>query len=652
MRTHFAPRRRKPGRKPGPVCVEPLETRDLLTTLSLNSAGPLSSVIVGSDGSFQVQLAGSSGGQVYPGTSTPGDAGLFLRQQDGTIDGFDLLGRSGQTESRTQQTRSQGLHVLSYGRTDPTGALQTTLIGDNQGDGNTLGNRFQTIEVVTYRPGDAWFRVDTTVVNLGSSTLKLDAFLAADLQLAGSDLGVGYRDLATGAVGGLSLSGRQRGFVQANPTGGPAASHFQAGPYQEIWQIIGAGAGVSLNDTVNLPVGGSPFNGDPATVDNGVGLQWQALPISPGAAARFSAFWAFGSTGPVKTEPAPTASTRNLAAAPGAAQTFTVAQFGLPAGTTNPQGYQALIVWGDGSLPQYGTIQPQGSSYIVTAKHTYSTVGQFPVSVSIVGPGGGATVVKTAATVATPTLTLTGTLAASSDHGSSASDGITNDTSPVFQGQGTAGGTVRLVAQSDAGQALSLGSTTVNAQGNWSLKTIGDLPDGSYTILATVQLGSSQKTATLMGADHPLVIDTQGPNISGFSANIRQGQITLTLTDTASGLDLSSATIGPTAKLLLVLGKTIRTPTLKTTLNQGATTAVANLTLQTRPKTPLGRLFALQFAGSLQDRAGNKLDGTFLGTFPTGPSQPGTPFQVVVRTDSAQVKSISTWDGNRKTLTG
>ncbi len=637
---------------------ENLESRCLLSTLSLNSAGPLSSVTVGSDGSFQVQLStpGTSGGQVYPGTGTPGDAGLFLRQLDGTVNGLDLLGRAGQAQSRAQDTHSQALHPLAFTRTDPNGALQTTLIADNQGDGNTLGDSFQTIEVVTYRPGDSWFRVDTTIVNLGASTLRLDGFQAADLHLAGSDSGVGYRDPTTGAVGGLSLSGSERGFVQTNSTGGASASNFQAGDYRNIWQAIGAGAGFALDSTVNLPVGGAPYNGDPSNVDNGVGLQWQSLAIDPHQVARFSAFWSFGATGPVKTEPAPAGTPRNLTAAIGKTQTQTVAQFSLPAGVKDAQGYQALIVWGDGSLPEYGKITPQAASYSVTASHAYHTPGKYPVSVSIVGPGGGATVVKSSVTVPDSpdvVLALAGTLAKSSDHGVSSSDGVTNVATPGFSGQGTPGGTVQLVAQALASPKLApitLGSAIVNSQGTWAVNSQQALPDGSYTVLATIQLGTLQNRATLMATSHPLVIDTQGPSISQFTATIRQGKIVLKVTDAGSGLDLGSIANAPQASLGLPQGKSVRILMIMPTLAPGAASPMAKLVLQAKPTVSLGRLFALSITGSLQDRAGNLLDGTYTRAFPTGSHQPGTPFQVLVRTDGTRIRSITAWNGSTKAL--
>ena len=77
---------------------------------------------------------------------------------------------------------------------------------------------------------------------------------------------------------------------------------------------------------------------------------------------------------------------------------------------------------------------------------------------------------------------------------------------------------------------------------------------------------------------------------------------------------------------------------------------MAKLVLQAKPTVSLGRLFALSITGSLQDRAGNLLDGTYTRAFPTGSHQPGTPFQVLVRTDGTRIRSITAWNGSTKAL--
>ena len=152
-------------RRLGPV-VELLDGRCLLATITLTApGGPITSLTLGDDGSFQVQHTGFSSGQVFPTTTAPGDAGIFIRQTDGTVDGLDLVSRDDSTAA--QKTNAIGLHPISF--VEAPDGRSVTLKADNSNDRNQGGNRYQLTQVTTFQPGDDFFRVDDTITNPGST---------------------------------------------------------------------------------------------------------------------------------------------------------------------------------------------------------------------------------------------------------------------------------------------------------------------------------------------------------------------------------------------------------------------------------------------------------------------------------------------------
>ncbi|MCC2971279.1 Ig-like domain-containing protein [Massilia sp. IC2-476] len=115
-------------------------------------------------------------------------------------------------------------------------------------------------------------------------------------------------------------------------------------------------------------------------------------------------------------------------------------------------------------------------------------------------------------------------LAASSDTGSSSSDGITSDTTPTFKGTGAENGaTVVLYAGTRV-----IGSTVADSAGHWDL-TVLDADkftiDGSYAITAK----QTDKAGNVSEASNPftLVIDTTGPTVSSFvnKSSTREAQL-------------------------------------------------------------------------------------------------------------------------------
>jgi hypothetical protein len=70
--------------------------------------------------------------------------------------------------------------------------------------------------------------------------------------------------------------------------------------------------------------------------------------------------------------------------------------------TTNPYAgtadFTASINWGDGTASTAGTVSSSGyQSFNVVGQHSYSTVGTFPIAVTVASPGGQATIINSTA---------------------------------------------------------------------------------------------------------------------------------------------------------------------------------------------------------------------------------------------------------------
>ena len=79
--------------------------------------------------------------------------------------------------------------------------------------------------------------------------------------------------------------------------------------------------------------------------------------------------------------------------------------------------------------------------------------------------------------------------------------GVTNDATPTFKGKGEPGATI---AVSDNGQPV--GTTTVDAQGNWSLTPTTPLADGAHSVTATATDPAGNKSGPTTA--YPFTVDT------------------------------------------------------------------------------------------------------------------------------------------------
>ncbi len=632
-----------------------LEVKRLLASVSLlNPAGPIASITVADDGSFQVLRTDFPGGQVYPSSMSPGDAGLFLRHPDGTVVGFDAFGRAAtHYRSNAGSTRSYSLHALSLGLSDD--GDRVILLADNRGDGNALGQYFQLTQVTSYTSGDDFFRVDNTIINLGANTLTLDVFAAADLYLADHDQGVGYLDASTGAVGGADLSGTYNIFVQPNTAGGLAPSGFQGGHYQGIWRAIGEGR--HLNNAVPLPAGPPPWTRDDLSyLDNGAALEWQGVTVAPGSTARISYFWSFGGSQSIAPDAPPELSPSAVQAVRDVSYTGVVATFTSSDALLQASDFLATVAWGDGTYVELAQVRPrQGASgFEVVGTHTYSQGGQTSATVSVVAPGGAAAVVHSPVTVSDDgspppgsSVQIAGNLAAESDRGVSNSDHITNENRPRFLGTATNATTWQLYAVSTGptSNTIPLGVIAVGETGTWSLQVSEPIPDGVYTVVARLQ-GPVANLATfvLISAELPLVIDTIGPRVTALQVAPRNGQLQVQLTDENSGLDISS--LGRLEAFRLTNRVQGRLKAVKLAISgvsattNGTPATIVSLVTSNR-RLPASRNYVFTMQPLARDLAGNTLAGQFVGRFPTGaPNGSASHFEVNIQTNNQKLLFI------------
>ncbi len=130
--------------------------------------------------------------------------------------------------------------------------------------------------------------------------------------------------------------------------------------------------------------------------------------------------------------------------------------------------------------------------------------GDYDYSVATTDLAGNTDTATGSVTIDTAT-TLTATLFAGSDTGSSDSDAITQDTTPTFTGTGEQGATVVLTI--DGKQY----SSVVGSEGNWSINVDTEMSDGeySYEVVATDTAGNTETVTDSIN------IDTQAPALSG-----------------------------------------------------------------------------------------------------------------------------------------
>lgn len=91
---------------------------------------------------------------------------------------------------------------------------------------------------------------------------------------------------------------------------------------------------------------------------------------------------------------------------------------------------------------------------------------------------------------------------------------VTNDTTPVVKGTGTAGSIITVYVMGPDGKQFVAGTTTVKSDGTWSMKLttpLGAAGDGEYIIQARAGDIAGQRSA--MTGGHPVILDTTAPDV-------------------------------------------------------------------------------------------------------------------------------------------
>lgn len=135
-------------------------------------------------------------------------------------------------------------------------------------------------------------------------------------------------------------------------------------------------------------------------------------------------------------------------------------------------------------------------------------------------------------------------LDASSDTGSSSTDNYTSDNTPTFSGTAEANVTVNVSSNVDG----SLGSTTADGSGNWSI-TASTLSPGAHTIAATATDAASNTSTASSGL--AITIDTIAPgapstpdlDASSDTGSSNSDDITADNTPTLTGTSEANATV-------------------------------------------------------------------------------------------------------------
>ena len=182
--------------------------------------------------------------------------------------------------------------------------------------------------------------------------------------------------------------------------------------------------------------------------------------------------------------------------------------------------------------------------------------GTYRVEVPNELPDGAYTVIATVADKAgnSATATDTGMIDAVVTLTVNAPDGVSNDNTPYISGTSDAiGSNVNLVITDSKGATHTV-TVPVTEEGTYAVDLSEQLPDGKYTVSATVS-NSTGKTATASDTgeiDTTAVITIEAPDLSndntptltGTTTDVEEGQtVTLTVTDSRGGSQVVTATV-------------------------------------------------------------------------------------------------------------
>ncbi len=318
-------------------------------------------------------------------------------------------------------------------------------------------------------------------------------------------------------------------------------------------------------------------------------------------------------------------SSQNASYATDEDSTLTVPSPGLLALAGSPNGVplttQLVTSTGSGSL-QLGT----DGSFTYTPNFGFSGTDTFTYRV-VAG-----TLSSTLATVSITVAPIPATVAAATPAtvtGVSGSTFLSDSKMPVFSGT-TVPGLLVLLQGRLAGSAtapVTIGAAYADSTGHFTVQS-GPLGDSSYDFFVEALRPTGQSTGQSYAGT--LTIATAAPKLVAAYLIPGTGQVELELQGTGVGLNTTTLANLANYEFFSKSGSTIRNLPLTGAriLPDANPLDPVAVILQTRQKSLARGTYLIQaFSSGITDLAGNRLDGAFTKSFPSGDGQPGSNFK-------------------------
>ena len=276
--------------------------------------------------------------------------------------------------------------VATFTDADPSAPLSDYSVTIGWGDGTTsagtvnTGNSGLSISGSHTYLGEGSYPLAVTVSDVGGAQAQASATatVADQVAITGAPLS---------SVEGSAFSGQMATFTDADPA--TKASTFTAN--------ISWGDGTTSTGTVtgggsNFTVSGSHTY---AEEDPASGPYPVSVSVTDSATGRI---YASATTATVRDAPL-SATADNISAVPGVAFSGTVATFTDADPSAPLSDYSVTIGWGDGTSSA-GALKAVGSGYAVSGAHTYSSEGNYTLTITVSDIGGSHTQAMAMATVA------------------------------------------------------------------------------------------------------------------------------------------------------------------------------------------------------------------------------------------------------------
>jgi hypothetical protein len=463
---------------------------------------------------------------------------------------------------------------------------------------NAPGGGFNINSTNTYAAASAPGQFSTIMVTLTDQHGTQPIQKAASVKVEDAPITARPTTQAQAAIEGNPFNGVIATFVDANPQG----------PLADYTATIDWGDGHITTGTIS-PLGGGVFNVS--------GTNTYLVPRS------FTAQVTFGDTGGssdisttvvnVADAPLSPLNTDGIGVFPGTAFSGRVLTFQDGNPLAGAGDFTASINWGDGHTTRGTLVSLGNGQFQVNGTNTYASKGDFPITVSIKDSGGASLDQVVTAHVLAPLVGTTG------------NGGATNNPQPTFSGTAEPGTTVRLTVSPSGSPntAISLGDSTVDSSGKWSITSGRTLDDGTYTATASLVSGTGTPLATLnLGT---ISIDRVAPTVSSVVFNARTRQLRVTLKDNNSGFDAAALGTAANYSVGLVTPRGVRklTPSGLSSepgANPGEVIETISYKFGRRPSA--GNYVVTLSAAGLSDRAGNHLLETKFVKYPQTTNTP------------------------------